>query len=127
MSVQLGQARNVLGGVLMACNYAPLTGFYRTGCCETDGSDLGQHVICARMTEAFLAFSREQGNDLSSPRPELRFTGLKAGDRWCLCAARWLEAWQAGVAPPVVLTATNESVLEIVPLELLEAHAVAGS
>ncbi|MCM5570198.1 DUF2237 domain-containing protein [Burkholderiaceae bacterium FT117] len=122
-------ARNVLGGPLLACSYDPLTGFTRSGCCETGADDLGRHVVCARVTADFLAFSVARGNDLSTPRPEWRFRGLKPGDRWCLCAARWLEAHQAGVAPPVVLEATHEAALEIIPKEVLLAAAwpAAGS
>lgn len=115
--------RNVLGGPLLACSFDPLTGFFRDGCCMTGPEDLGSHTVCARVTEAFLAFSRERGNDLSTPRPEYRFRGLKPGDRWCVCAARWLEACDAGVAPPVVLEATHESALRIVPLKRLLEHA----
>lgn len=116
--------KNVLGGPLLACSYAPLTGFFRTGCCETGADDLGRHVVCTKVTEDFLAFSRRRGNDLSTPRPEMRFAGLKPGDRWCLCAHRWLEAFEAGVAPPVVLAATHRSALEVVSLEVLQAHAI---
>ena len=115
--------RNVLGGPLLACSFDPLTGFFRDGCCHTGPDDLGSHTVCARVTEPFLAFSRESGNDLSTPRPEFRFKGLQPGDRWCLCAARWLEAFAAGVAPPVVLEATHEAALKIVPLQALLAHA----
>jgi len=115
--------RNVLGGPLLACSFDPVTGFFRDGCCRTGPQDHGSHTVCARVTDAFLGFSREQGNDLSTPRPEYRFRGLKAGDRWCVCAARWLEACQAGVAPPVVLESTHEAALRIVPLKLLLAHA----
>lgn len=116
-------AKNVLGGALLACSYDPLTGFMRDGCCNTSDDDVGVHTVCARMTAEFLRFSRAQGNDLSTPRPEFRFRGLKPGDRWCLCAARWLEAYEAGVAPPVVLEATHERTLEIVPLRALEECA----
>ena len=116
-------SKNVLGGALLACSYAPLTGFYRDGCCETGPDDLGRHIICVRVTEDFLAFSRSVGNDLSTPRPEYRFAGLKPGDRWCLCALRWKEALEAGVAPPVVLEATHEFALRIVDLDALKAHA----
>ncbi|WP_374602885.1 DUF2237 family protein [Niveibacterium sp.] len=115
--------RNVLGGPLQACSYDPLTGFFRTGCCETGPEDLGRHVVCALVTAEFLAFSAERGNNLSQPRPELRFRGLKPGDRWCLCALRWKEALDAGVAPPVVLEATHESVLRVVSLLDLTRHA----
>ncbi|MGH9577810.1 MAG: DUF2237 family protein [Terriglobales bacterium] len=115
--------RNILGGELTACSYDPLTGFNRDGTCRTGAEDTGAHVVCARMTEEYLAFSRSNGNDLSTPRPELRFRGLNAGDRWCLCVLRWLEALEAGVAPPLILEATHESALEFVPLEELERHA----
>ncbi|MCW5668457.1 MAG: DUF2237 domain-containing protein [Hydrogenophaga sp.] len=116
-------SRNVLGGQLMPCSYDPLTGFYRDGCCETDAEDHGTHVVCARVTAAFLEFSREKGNDLSTPRPEWRFAGLKPGDRWCLCVQRWLEALEAGVAPPVVLDSTHAVALQYVSLEVLQQHA----
>ena len=122
----MNASRNVLGGPLLACSYAPLTGFYRTGCCETGADDLGRHIICVRVTEAFLAFSRRVGNDLSTPRPEYRFAGLKPGDRWCLCATRWLQAHEAGHAPAVVLAATHIATLSVVPIELLEAYALDG-
>jgi uncharacterized protein (DUF2237 family) len=115
--------RNVLGGALLACCFDPLTGFYRDGSCRTGDDDAGTHVVCARMTADFLAFSKESGNDLSTPRPEHRFRGLKPGDRWCLCVLRWLEALEAGKAPPIILEATHESTLEFVPLEELERHA----
>ncbi len=114
---------NVLGGALQACSFDPLTGFFRDGCCQTGPDDLGSHTVCARVTDAFLEYSRMQGNDLSTPRPEYRFRGLKAGDRWCVCASRWLQAFEAGVAPPVVLEATHEAALRIVPLQALLAHA----
>ncbi len=118
-------ARNVLGGELKPCSTSPLTGFYRNGCCETGPHDVGMHTVCAVMTAEFLAFSKAVGNDLSTPRPELAFAGLKPGDRWCLCAPRWLEAHQAGMAPEVVLGATHMSALEFVPIEALTARAVA--
>ena len=114
---------NVLGGPLLACSYDPLTGFFRDGCCDTGVDDVGSHTVCARVTADFLAFSRSRGNDLSTPRPEYRFKGLVEGDRWCLCAARWLEAYEAGMAPPVVLESTHEMALRIVPLQALLAHA----
>jgi uncharacterized protein (DUF2237 family) len=117
------QPKNVLGGELLACSFSPLTGYYRDGCCKTGPDDAGTHVVCARVNEEFLAFSRQRGNDLSTPRPEYRFAGLKPGDRWCLCALRWNEAFDAGLAPPVVLAATHEKVLEIVPLEHLKEYA----
>lgn len=116
-------ARNVLGSELLPCSYDPLTGFYRDGCCETGPDDQGTHVVCARVTSTFLDFSREHGNDLSTPRPEWRFAGLKPGDRWCLCVQRWLEALQAGAAPPVVLECTNAATLQYVKLEVLQQHA----
>ncbi len=121
--MSMRSSRNVLGGPLLACSYAPLTGFYRTGCCETGPDDLGRHIICVRVTDAFLDFSRSVGNDLSTPRPEHRFAGLRAGDRWCLCALRWKEALDAGVAPPVVLEATHEAALRVVDLGTLKTHA----
>lgn len=119
-----GISRNVLGGALSACCIDPLTGFYRDGRCETGPEDLGLHVVCARMTDAFLAFSKSRGNDLTAPVPAANFPGLQAGDQWCLCAARWAEALAAGVAPPVILGATHEAALEIVSLSDLKAHAL---
>ena len=116
-------ARNVLGGPLLACSYDPLTGFSRNGCCETGRDDPGRHVVCARVTAEFLHFSALCGNDLSTPVPGARFRGLKPGDRWCLCAARWLEAQQADVAPPVILAATDEAALEIIPKAVLLSAA----
>jgi uncharacterized protein (DUF2237 family) len=115
---------NVLGGRLEPCSVEPRTGFFRDGCCNTGAEDLGLHVICARMTAAFLAFSAERGNDLATPQPEAGFAGLKPGDRWCLCAGRWREALDAGVAPPVVLSATHEEALAVVTLDDLKRHAV---
>lgn len=116
-------ALNVLGEPLQACSFDPLTGYFRDGCCNTDDNDHGTHVVCARMTAAFLNFSAERGNDLITPKPEWRFPGLKPGDRWCLCATRWREALGAGMAPPVVLAATHRKVLEYVSLEDLMRHA----
>lgn len=116
---------NVLGEPLLACCHAPKTGFYRDGYCRTEARDLGRHVVCARVTAAFLAYTRDQGNDLSTPRPEFDFPGLTPGDCWCLCAVRWLEAHKAGVAPGVVLEACHESALKIVPLEILQSYGVA--
>ena len=112
---------NVLGGPLELCSASPCTGFYRTGRCETGPDDLGVHTVCAEMTEDFLIFSRARGNDLSTPQPG--FPGLQAGDRWCLCALRWQEAHEAGMAPKVVLSATNEKTLELIPLERLVERA----
>ncbi len=114
-------ALNVLGTPLIPCSYDPLTGFFRDGCCNTDEQDQGSHVICAKMTQAFLDFSLEQGNDLSTPRVEYRFKGLKAGDRWCLCALRWREAFEAGVAPAVILESTHKRALEFVSLDQLQS------
>ena len=113
---------NVLGQPLVPCSYDPLTGYFRDGCCKTDATDTGSHLICARVTAEFLTFSQERGNDLSTPRPDYRFTGLKAGDRWCLCATRWAEALAAGVAPPVVMESTHAGALRFVTLEQLEKH-----
>ena len=115
---------NVLGAELQDCSFDPLTGFYRDGCCRTDANDRGSHVICARVTADFLAFSMTRGNDLITPRPEYRFAGLKPGDRWCLCALRWKEALEAGVAPPVHLEATHQKALDYVSLEDLKSHAL---
>ena len=116
--------RNVLGDPLQPCSVRPLTGFFRTGCCDTGTQDLGLHVVCAVMTEEFLAFSRSRGNDLVTPVPEVGFPGLQAGDRWCLALARWVEALEAGIAPRIVLAATHEAALESVPLDILLAHAI---
>ena len=124
MSIELTPGRNVLGGPLRACSYAPLTGYFRDGCCRTRNDDGGRHVVCARMTSEFLSYSLGQGNDLITPRPEWRFAGLKPGDRWCLCAERWLEAYRAGVAPPVVLDATHEAALDLIPLDVLQSFSV---
>lgn len=115
---------NVFGEPLATCGTTPRTGWTRSGCCETDASDVGSHTVCAVMTAEFLEFSRARGNDLSTPRPEFEFPGLKPGDRWCLCAARWVEALEAGMAPKVVLASTHRSVLELVPLAVLRAHAM---
>ena len=117
-------ALNVLGTALLACSFDPITGFFRDGCCNTDDHDQGTHVVCARVTAEFLAYSRQRGNDLSTPRPEYRFVGLQPGDRWCLCALRWKEALAAGVAPPVQLEATHAKALTVVTLAQLQAHAL---
>ena len=114
---------NVVGGVLLPCSNDPLTGFYRDGCCATGPEDLGSHTVCAIVTAAFLEFSALAGNDLSTPRLEFGFPGLSPGDRWCVCASRWLEAHRAGCAPPVVLGATHARALEVVPIETLTARA----
>lgn len=114
---------NVFGEKLQTCSDNPVTGFYRTGCCETGAQDSGRHLVCAIMTNEFLEFSQLQGNDLSTPIPQYNFPGLKEGDRWCLCALRWKEAYEAGMAPEVVLEATNEKVLHIIEMNHLLAHA----
>lgn len=116
-------ALNVLGQPLIACSYDPLTGYFRDGCCNTREDDTGSHVICARMTDAFLKFSLSRGNDLITPHPEYRFKGLKAGDRWCLCALRWKEAFDSGVAPQVVLASTHRRALDFVTLQQLQSCA----
>ena len=120
-------ALNVLGTPLVPCSYDPLTGYFRDGCCKTDETDTGSHLICARVTSEFLAFSSERGNDLTTPRPEYRFKGLLPGDRWCLCASRWEEALAAGVAPPVVLECTHASALKFVTMAQLEKHRFFGA
>ena len=117
------KARNVLGEPLQDCSHDPLTGYYRTGCCDTGQGDMGVHTVCARVTAEFLEFSRSRGNDLSTPMPQYGFPGLVPGDQWCLCATRWKEAFEAGVAPPVVLEATHIGTLEWVGLDALKAHA----
>ena len=120
----MSSARNVLRTPLLSCSFDPLTGFYRDGCCRTDAYDGGSHVICAKLTVGFLNYQMERGNDLITPRPELRFRGLKPGDRWCVCALRWREAHAAGHAPPVVLESTHERALDLVALDVLKAHAL---
>jgi uncharacterized protein len=115
--------RNVLGTKLQCCCSDPITGYFRDGYCRTDATDIGQHFVCAEMTDAFLEFSMSRGNDLVTARPEFDFPGLKAGDRWCLCIERWLEAWEADCAPPVILEATYAGTLEYVSLSELQAHA----
>ncbi|GFE67913.1 DUF2237 family protein [Chroococcus sp. FPU101] len=118
------EAKNVLGETLQVCSLSPKTGFYRDGCCETGPQDMGVHVVCAEVTAEFLAFTKSQGNDLSTPAPMYNFPGLKEGDRWCLCASRWKEAIEAGVAPPIVLEATHEAALKYVALEVLQEHSL---
>jgi len=120
----MADVTNVLGGPLQPCSREPRTGFYRDGCCNTGPEDLGLHVVCTQMTAEFLAFSAAQGNDLSTPMPEFGFPGLKPGDRWCVCAGRWREALEAGVAPPVVLSATHEETLAVVALDDLKRYAI---
>ncbi|MCC5602902.1 DUF2237 family protein [Nostoc favosum] len=121
------EAKNVIGGNLEACCTSPITGFYRDGFCRTGGQDFGSHVVCAEVTSEFLEFTKSQGNDLSTPVPDSNFPGLKPGDRWCLCASRWQEALDAGVAPPVILSATHARALEMVSLDELKKHALTSS
>lgn len=118
------EARNVLGEPLETCCTSPMTGFYRDGKCNTGAGDLGAHVVCAQVTDEFLALTKQQGNDLSTPVPAFNFPGLKPGDRWCLCASRWQEAQEAGAAPPVVLSATHALALEYIALDELKRHAL---
>ena len=118
------QQYNVLGSPLISCSTSPMTGFFRDGCCATGPEDRGVHTVCALMSDAFLAFSRDAGNDLITPRPEFGFAGLKAGDYWCLCAARWDEARKAGFAPQIRLAATNRVTLALIPLEILQSYAI---
>ena len=120
------EALNVLGTPLKDCSFDPLTGYFRDGCCKTSSVDTGSHVICARVTQEFLTFSLAQDNDLITPRPAYQFPGLQPGDQWCLCAMRWKEAFDAGVAPPVVLESTNERALYYVTLEQLQQHAISA-
>ncbi len=117
-------SKNIYGETLEPCSDDPVTGFFRDGCCNTADEDLGLHTVCVNLTADFLQFSAQRGNDLSTPRPEFDFPGLQPGDRWCLCAARWLEAHQAGMAPRVYVRSTHERTLELVPLELLSSMAV---
>jgi uncharacterized protein (DUF2237 family) len=116
---------NVLGTELQPCSEDPMTGYLRDGCCHQHPEDAGRHEICAVVTEAFLSFSRQQGNDLVTPQPRFDFPGLEPGDQWCLCVGRWVEAHEAGVAPPVVLEATSEAVLDEIPFETLNEHEYA--
>ncbi len=118
------ESLNVLDGKLQTCSLDPTTGFFRDGCCNTNALDVGSHTVCAHMTEQFLAFSKERGNDLSTPRPEFGFEGLSPGDKWCLCATRWLEAHHEGCAPKVSLASTHKSALDIIPIELLKKNAL---
>ncbi|AVI61697.1 DUF2237 family protein [Halomonas sp. GFAJ-1] len=120
----MSRDRNVLGEPLTPCCHSPKTGFYRDGFCRVGADDAGVHSVCAMVTEEFLAFSHAQGNDLITPRPEHKFPGLTPGDRWCLCAHRWAEAAQVGLAPPVILSSTHERTLEIIPLIKLQQHAL---
>lgn len=124
MSRDLPDENNVLGGPLLACGYDPLTGYFRDGCCATHGAAGVAHLVCVRVTAEFLEFSRDKGNNLSTPIPEMHFRGLQPGDRWCLHVLRWVEAWEAGRAPKVVLEATHEDVLRYAPLSALKRHAL---
>ena len=124
MSEEVSNEKNVLGEPLRACSFAPLTGYFRDGCCATGGHEGVAHLVCVRVTAEFLEFSRNRGNDLSTPREEMRFRGLQPGDRWCLHVLRWVEAWEAGMAPQVVLEATHEQVLKFAPLSALKLHAL---
>lgn len=117
-------AKNVLGKPLQPCSFDPMTGWFRNGCCETGPGDFGMHIVCVQVTTEFLAFSKRAGNDLSTPVPEYDFPGLKHGDRWCLCASRWKEAYDAGAAPGVILSATHMSAIEFATLEELKEHAL---
>lgn len=123
-AMEIDPSVNVLGEVLEPCSRDPMTGFFRNGCCDTNPMDRGSHTVCAVMTAEFLAFSKARGNDLSTPRPEFGFAGLKPGDQWCLCAARFLEAYEAGQAPRVKLTATHRRALDIVPIDALREQAL---
>jgi hypothetical protein len=118
------EAKNILGGPLQVCSTDPMTGYYRNGCCDTGAGDMGAHVVCAQVTEEFLTYTKNQGNDLSTPRPQFNFPGLAPGDRWCLCASRWQEALESGVAPPVILEATHAMALEHVSLNDLKRYAL---
>ena len=119
----MATGKNVLGGEMQVCCLDPVTGFHRDGFCAMEGSDVGAHIVCARVTAEFLEYSRAQGNDLMTPAPQYGFPGLKPGDQWCLCASRWQQAFEAGCAPPVVLEATHEYALEYSSLKDLKAHA----
>lgn len=116
--------KNVLGNSLETCCKSPMTGFFRTGCCETSAEDRGLHLVCAQVTAEFLAFSKKKGNDLITPVPMFGFQGLKPGDKWCICVARWQEALKAGFAPPVILASTHEKTLEYIPIEVLQEHSL---
>lgn len=122
--VARSEALNVLGEPLELCSCEPRTGWFRDGSCRTNASDLGRHTVCCVITEAFLSYSRAQGNDLSTPAPAYGFPGLKPGDHWCVCAPRWLEAYQDGMAPPVRLAATEQGTLTLISLDLLQKHAI---
>jgi len=121
--LKMDDSVNVFGERLISCGENPITGFFRDGCCNTNDQDFGSHTVCIEASEVFLEFSRFKGNDLSTPRPELGFSGIQPGDRWCLCAARWLEAHEQGMAPRVHLTRTHKKALEIIPLDILRTYA----
>ncbi|MEM9705961.1 MAG: DUF2237 domain-containing protein [Pseudomonadota bacterium] len=124
MKKQSQEAMNVLGEPLAVCSTNPLTGWFRDGCCNTEGKDTGLHIVCAKVTSEFLDHQKRTGNDLVTPRPEYGFVGLKPGDRWCVCLSRWMDALRDGVAPPIVLEATHEEALAAAPLDVLKAHAL---
>ena len=124
MAIRMDPSVNVLGGALEPCSMRPLTGFFRNGACDTCAEDRGSHTVCAVMTAEFLAYSKYVGNDLSTPRPEFAFPGLQPGDQWCLCAGRFLQAHDEGVAPRIRLAGTHRRALEVVPLEVLQEHAL---
>ena len=126
MNPEMATSRNVLGNKLVPCSTQPRTGYFRDGCCNTNDDDFGVHTVCAEVTADFLAFSKQSGNDLSTPRPKYGFPGLKPGDRWCLCASRWVEAMEAGCAPRVVLESTHERTLAFVALPVLQRFAIPG-
>ena len=126
MNPEMATSRNVLGNKLVPCSTQPRTGYFRDGCCNTNDDDFGVHTVCAEVTADFLAFSKQSGNDLSTPRPEYGFPGLKPGDRWCLCASRWVEAMEAGCAPRVVLESTHERTLAFVAIGTLQRFAIPG-
>ncbi len=120
----MDRQKNVYGDDLKECGYEPITGYFRDGLCNANDSDHGLHTVCVQMTDAFLQYSKDKGNDLTTPVPEFDFPGLSAGDRWCVCALRWKEAYEDGVAPKIILLATNENVLELIPLEILKQYAI---
>jgi len=122
--MRIDESINVLGTKLKPCSQSPKTGYYRNGCCDTGEEDLGSHTVCVELSDEFLAFSRSKENDLSTPRPHWNFPGLKGGQKWCLCASRWLEAYREGMAPKIYLESTHRRALEIIPLELLERFAL---
>lgn len=124
VSINMDDSINVLGKKLKPCSTSPVTGFFRNGCCDTSDEDFGSHTVCVSLTNEFLSFSRSKGNDLSTPHPQWNFPGLKGGDKWCLCASRWLEAYREGMAPKIYLEFTHKRALEIIPLELLERFAL---